>query len=103
MIKKLLQIGADANAKYYGETPLHLAITLGKADVVKALIIDGNADLTLKNDAGKTPVDAGKALAEQDLGEGTLEGQDYGSKITDILNKTIPDAEAERIRNQSMD
>ena len=53
----LLRAGADPNAlSIFGDTPLHLAITGEKAEIVEALLAAG-AKTDLRNGKGKTPLD----------------------------------------------
>lgn len=55
----LIRLGALVNiADPTGNTPLHFAAEFGGVpEVLEVLIMEGNADLTLKNKKGLTPVD----------------------------------------------
>ncbi len=57
----LLEAGADIDSRCeYGTTALHLAASWGHFELVKYLV-DNGADPTLKDDSGKTALDAAKA------------------------------------------
>lgn len=55
----LIRLGALVNiADPNGNTPLHFAAEFGGVpEVLEALIVEGNADVTLKNKKGMTPLD----------------------------------------------
>lgn len=56
-IKKLLEEGADPNAKdFQGNTPLHLAKKYGDKKIFQLLLSKG-ADPSIKNKSGKIPED----------------------------------------------
>ena len=57
-IKRLIEAGADVNAKnknQYGETPLHWALWRDNIETTK-LLIDSGADVNAKNKSGITPL-----------------------------------------------
>lgn len=58
----LIRLGALVNiADPTGNTPLHFAAEFGGVpEVLEVLIMEGNADLTLKNKKGLTPVDVSR-------------------------------------------
>ena len=63
----LMSYGGDVNAKLVsrdiesnmapGSTPLHYASRFNMLNVIFLLVMDGNADLTVKDYQGKTPLD----------------------------------------------
>ncbi|XP_032424457.1 ankyrin repeat and SOCS box protein 9-like [Xiphophorus hellerii] len=55
-VKKLLQLGADANKRTSGDSPLHIAARLSSPELVSALL-DHGADRLLVNSEGKRPLD----------------------------------------------
>ncbi|XP_068185584.1 ankyrin repeat and SOCS box protein 9-like isoform X1 [Antennarius striatus] len=55
-VKKLLQLGANANNCVSGESPLHIASRLSNPELVSVLL-DHGASLSLKNNEGKHPLD----------------------------------------------
>ncbi|XP_054887350.1 ankyrin repeat and SOCS box protein 9-like [Poeciliopsis prolifica] len=55
-VKKLLQLGADANKGASGDSPLHIAARLSSPGLVSALL-DHGADRLLVNSEGKRPLD----------------------------------------------
>ncbi|PWA31461.1 hypothetical protein CCH79_00002700 [Gambusia affinis] len=55
-VKKLLQLGADANKSAIGDSPLHIAARLSSPELVSALL-DHGADRLLMNSEGKRPLD----------------------------------------------
>lgn len=66
MLKILLKLGVDKNAKYHGNTALHLAAERGSIEVVKILLSAG-VDLNAKNSVGSS------ALHSAFCGEGITE------------------------------
>jgi hypothetical protein len=57
LVERFISAGAKVNERNrYGETPIMEAITRQKPDIVK-LLLDHNADVTLKNDEGKTALE----------------------------------------------
>lgn len=56
MVKSLIGDGTDVNVRYDdGETPLHLAVNKGNAELALVLIEHG-ADLNAVNKQGETPL-----------------------------------------------
>lgn len=52
----MVESGAQVNPKLNsGETPLHLAVKMNKADIVK-ILVDHGADVSAKDDGYKTPL-----------------------------------------------
>jgi len=80
LIEQLLQMGADVNAKFEGETALHRAIMFGDKDLIWMLIVTGDADLTVKNDDGKTPD------FDQPMGRFSMQDVDYVSQDRDFAS-----------------
>ncbi|HIB36160.1 ankyrin repeat domain-containing protein [Mesonia sp.] len=52
MVKQLIEIGEDVNAKSLGKTPAMYAARYNKVDVLKLLVAKG-ADLSIKSDGDK--------------------------------------------------
>ena len=65
-----LQAGANPNIQHpdSGDAAIHYAVEMGSADLLKALLAFG-ADIELKNNAGKTPLD----IAHESKAEGAKE------------------------------
>lgn len=60
-----LQAGGDPDqSDFSGNTPLHVAASLGNAQLIN-LLVSGGADCTVKNVEGETPLDLAK-LREHD-------------------------------------
>ncbi|KAI3356284.1 hypothetical protein L3Q82_017529 [Scortum barcoo] len=55
-VKKLLQLGAAVNGSVCGDSPLHIAARLSSTELVSVLL-DHGADGSLRNSAGKRPLD----------------------------------------------
>ncbi|XP_054643350.1 ankyrin repeat and SOCS box protein 9-like [Dunckerocampus dactyliophorus] len=55
-VKKLLHLGASANSRGSGDSPLHIAARLSSPDMVSVLLSHG-ADASLRNLEGKQPLD----------------------------------------------
>ncbi|XP_056145999.1 ankyrin repeat and SOCS box protein 9-like isoform X2 [Lampris incognitus] len=68
-VKKLLQLGAAVNCSVAGDSPLHVAARLSSPEMVSVLLEHG-ADGSLRNPAGKRPLDlaAPNSPAERLLG-----------------------------------
>lgn len=57
-VKRLIRSGVDINAgDYDGRTPLHLACSEGKIDVVKELIVQGLNNFNAVDRWSNTPLD----------------------------------------------
>lgn len=57
LVKLLLEKGTKVNAKNeLGETPLHFACEMGRGEVVKYLVEHADADITIKDTCGRTPL-----------------------------------------------
>ncbi|KAJ3048123.1 hypothetical protein HK097_010861, partial [Rhizophlyctis rosea] len=71
-----------------GDTPLHLASKMGRADLVEILLRSERVDDTLRNNQGKTAEDVAKTEKVQEmlLGHKTLYTQTTSHKILDYLN-----------------
>ena len=55
---RLLRAGANANAKDYDDrTALHVACSEGNVSAVEVLIVEGNADASLRDRWGLTPLE----------------------------------------------
>lgn len=66
-LETLVRHGAELNsADAAGETPLHIAVTLGMASSVRLLASEG-ADPLLKNARGLTSLEAAKVAGREDL------------------------------------
>ena len=71
-IKNQINIGTDINvADYDGRTPLHIAVSLNKANIVK-ILIDNGANKYIKDRWGCTPID---------------EALKHNNSLINILNK----------------
>lgn len=59
LVPLLLEAGAKVNVKRHKDawTALHLAVLLGKAEVVKQLVVFGDADVHAQGQLGVTPTD----------------------------------------------
>nr|XP_057938265.1 ankyrin repeat and SOCS box protein 9-like [Doryrhamphus excisus] len=55
-VRKLLHLGASANSRGSGESPLHIAARLSNPDMVSVLLNHG-ADASMRNPDGKRPLD----------------------------------------------
>ncbi len=49
MIRYLIQRGADIHQKVRDDTPLHIATMMVIPQAVKVLVVDGNADTSVRN------------------------------------------------------
>ena len=65
VIKHLLHEGADVNRQdyRYKDTPLHLAARYNYTEAVR-LLLDNKADINLKNNKNKTPLDYARKGSE---------------------------------------
>ena len=73
---------------FLGDTPMHDAVRLGRYRVVKSLIMHG-ANLHVKNQMGKTPIDMVQ-LWYKETKATTTESRKKNSvavKMTDLLNE----------------
>ncbi|KAF2107948.1 ankyrin repeat-containing domain protein [Lophiotrema nucula] len=66
-VRELVRAGADANAvgTVYGNTPLHYAPT----ETIARLLLEGGADVHIKNEDWKTPLDMAKELDRHEVVE----------------------------------
>ena len=58
--KQLIELGADVNAQcYLGNTPLHVVRghPLENMEATAKVLVDANANITIKDSQGKTPYD----------------------------------------------
>jgi len=66
-IKKLIERGADVNAKdNEGQTPLYAAIWSGDANMVE-LLLDKGANIEIKDSYGQTPLDVAVRYSQKDI------------------------------------
>ncbi|MFC1793592.1 ankyrin repeat domain-containing protein [Planctomycetota bacterium] len=66
-IKKLIERGADVNAKdNEGQTPLYAAIWSGDANMVE-LLLDKGANMKIKDSYGQTPLDVAVRYSQKDI------------------------------------
>jgi len=68
VIRELVKHGAAVNARtrLEAQTPLHIAAVMGKRNAVEALVAMG-ADLTSKDAAGRTPLEAAERVGLTDV------------------------------------
>ena len=67
-IAVLLQASGDADqTDFSGNTPLHVAASLGNAQLIN-LLVSGGADCTVKNLEGETPLDLAKLKEHDEVG-----------------------------------
>lgn len=71
-LEMVLKNGADINAKYYGYTPLMLAIHHGDTDMVKRLLKSG-ADVDIVNNEGKNALMLARENGDKDILELVLD------------------------------
>jgi ankyrin repeat protein len=60
-LKSILAHGADPNAVHKGRSPLHSAVSAGKADALTVLVAAG-ADINARDERGQTPLMAACSL-----------------------------------------
>ena len=66
LVRDLLALGADADARYDGQPALHTAVSWQRADVAK-LLLAGGADANARGLGGSTPLSTAASLGRADL------------------------------------
>jgi hypothetical protein len=86
----LIQARAHINEKdcFFEQTPLHLAVDHSRADVVKELL-KADADTTIQDVHGKTPVEYAKSTEIIELFKGTpgAKSETFLSTLTKLLGR----------------
>lgn len=70
-VKEAIALGANVNCSFkstdiLGERPLHLAVKMKQAGIVKVLI-EAKASVTLRNNMSETPCGLAYALGDEDI------------------------------------
>lgn len=118
IVTALLAAGADANLiNKEGNSPLHWACVTGQLECVKLLVETGKADVSLRNKAGRTPLDEAydrghsavfDYLADQSAVPGKKameEAEEENSKPAEKEEDEdkAKDSQAEQVNNQLQD
>jgi len=101
LLENLTQAGVNRR-RPNGKTALHYAANNGSAKIVLALLVNGNADKTIVDDAGRSPLDlayaAGHATCIRLLKARVAEGMDIGLHArTDVSDRPATPATPGRL------
>jgi ankyrin repeat protein len=90
-LKSILCHGADPNAVHKGRTPLHSAVTAGKAEAIAALVAAG-ADINARDDRSQTPLMAACSIGLSKGSASAIALVDLGADVNIVRDEDGNDA-----------